>query len=180
MLSSKIQYLVLIVMSQRELLHEFPYEDIYQLRESFDPASQPFRSHQTAEVQKNKSQNTDFRCSWPDCTYTGGFKQKKDLKRHEENIHGSSKWYCGCCRNLDEKFNGTRKDKLLNHMRKKHQLPGPSSGISPLPCSEQSHHNGQKLLFTTASCVAEHLRQEHPAFISPSTELTNCGWWFIP
>lgn len=156
-------------------LGRISYADIDQVPRFRDLSSKPYRSHQTAEGQKNQSQKPKFRCSRPDCTNTGGFKQKKDLTRHEKNIHGFPQWYCGCCRNLGIKFYGARKDKLLEHMRKKHQLPGPSSGVSPLLCSEQSHHNGQKLLFTTASCVTEHLRQEHPARRAPSKEITPHG-----
>lgn len=151
-------------------------EDIAQVSTPSSLVLQSYKPHQTAGGQTNQLQNSNFRCSWPDCANTSGFRQRKDLKRHEKMHKKSPQWYCGCCRNLHTEFKGlNRKDKLLDHMRKRHQLPRSGSGIPPLNCPEEIGHNGQNLLFTTASCVVEHLRQEHSASMAPTTVMTTCG-----
>lgn len=161
---------------QIELAGESPgNEDIPHSETSSDLCLQPNKPHQTAGGQKNQSQNSVFRCPWPQCANTKGFKQQKDLTRHEKK-HRDPEFYCGCCRNLGIPFQGLpRRDKLVDHMRKDHQLPGKHSGKPPLDCRERNSHNGQTLLFTTASCVDEHLRQEHSASIAPLREITTCG-----
>lgn len=151
-----------------------PAENMAQAPAFSDSCSQSNQPHETAGGQNDQSQPSNFHCLLPQCANIS-FKQLKDLRRHEK-IHEPPEVYCGCCRNLGIPFKGgSRRDKLLVHMRKKHQLPGPGSGISPWSCPEEKSHGGQTLLFTTASCLSEHFQQEHPAFTVLPTEMTTCA-----
>lgn len=134
----------------------------------FDP-SQPYEAYQSVASQEDQSQNLKLRCPWPECPNTTGFGQQKDLNRHER-WHEGRLVYCGCCLNGGVEFGLNRRDKLLGHLRKDHQLP---TNISPIPCPDKNCHNGETSLFTTASCLAEHLRQNHPA---AKEEITKWGW----
>ena len=89
------------------------------------------------------------------------FKSEKELKRHERNHDPAArKWHCGCCQNLGDKFEAsTRKDKVRDHIRLRHEKPKSgdkkNKGVS---CPVE----GCSTLFTVVSCLGEHLRQEHP------------------
>lgn len=170
----KILNILLIAPQQIEPKDGSPAETMAQAPTFSDSCSQSTQPHETAGGQNNQPQPSILHCPLPQCANTS-FKQKKDLRRHERN-HETPQWYCGCCRNLRDPFKGvSRKDKLLDHMRKKHQLPGPGTGILPSSCPEGNSHNGQTVLFTTASCVDEHLRQEHSASMGPLREITTRG-----
>lgn len=92
------------------------------------------------------------RCSHLGCEKT--FKREKDLKRHSiEHDSNATIWHCGCCQNLGDKLKGKpRKDKIQSHLRNIH---GKTKSVE---CPEE----GCYTLFTTTSCVDEHLRQIHP------------------
>lgn len=99
-----------------------------------------------------------FPCSAPACTGTS-FKHKKDLKRHEQKHDpNATLWKCGCCQNLGHTFGGsTRKDKVRDHLRGQHQHEKNKSKRIGEMCPEEDCYT----LFTAASCLREHLRQEH-------------------
>lgn len=98
------------------------------------------------------------------------FKSERDLKRHWK-IHDPDApiWFCGCCQNLGKKFKGKiRKDKVQDHLRRIHD---PKSGGTPNPgtiCLKEDC----LMLFTSASCLDEHLRQVHPSLL-PTTPRQN-------
>lgn len=167
---------MLITWQQNELVDKSPTnEDRAQAPTLSGLISQPNKPDQMAGGQKNQSQIPTHHCRWPDCANTKGFKQPKDLRRHEK-LHEPRQLFCGCCRNLGIPSKGfARKDKLLDHMRKIHQLPGTHSGKSPQGCPDGNNHNGQGLWFTTASCVDEHLRQEHSASIASANDIKTSG-----
>ena len=85
------------------------------------------------------------------------FTSKKELKRHKKKHDPNApRWYCGCCQNLGDKFEGnTRKDKVRDHMRNIHEKPKSEFELG-IHCPE-----GCLTLFTVTSCLDEHLMQVH-------------------
>ena len=78
---------------------------------------------QHLEAQKGfREQDSRFICLAPGCTNTFG--RQKDLKRHQKMHNPASPlWYCGCCLNVGVAFEGLyRKDKLQDHMKKRHKI----------------------------------------------------------
>ena len=112
------------------------------------------------KVRNNCTEAPKYYCMH--CTHPGPtFRSVKEWKRHERKHDPTArKWYCGCCQNLGDTFEAsTRKDKVRDHIRLKHEKPksGDKSnkGIS---CPVESCAT----LFTVPSCLGEHLRQVHP------------------
>ena len=86
------------------------------------------------------------------------FRSSKELKRHAKGHDPKATLFCGCCRNLRRYYNGTaRRDKLQDHLKNKHNTSkdNRSNGLS---CPVQ---RCRSLLFTTTSCLEEHIKQEH-------------------
>ena len=107
------------------------------------------------------NQGSKLVCLVPGCKNTTGFSHQKELLRHSrEHNPESPLWYCGCCRNMGITYKAThRKDKLKDHMKKVHRMPSSKSDFYNQECPQGSCSD--RLLFTTDSCVSEHLRQEH-------------------
>ena len=100
---------------------------------------------------------TNLRCSFPECEGIK-FKSRKELRRHAKGHDpDSTRWYCGCCQNLGERFKpNPRKDKVQDHLRNKHETSRSEEkktiGIS---CPVE----GCYTLFTALSCLDRHFKQ---------------------
>lgn len=112
-----------------------------------------------AAAQLGSMDGSKFRCMHPECQGFS-FKMQKDLRRHEKKHDPSSPlWQCGCCLNLGQSYSGSkRKDKVRDHLRNQHETLKSKDETAGIFCPE----NGCHALLTAASCLDEHLRQEHP------------------
>jgi len=126
--------------------------------------------------QKEVQKSTRYYCQVSDCRNKTGFQREKDLKRHEKKHDDESPlYYCGCCQLQGENFQGLeRKDKVQKHMDNKHQMES-SSEARGLMCTEEDCHLEKRLLFTTQSCLAEHVRQYHPTSTASLGEKPTSG-----
>jgi hypothetical protein len=113
-----------------------------------------------------------FTCPDPQCS-NATFKLKKDLTRHKRMHNPKSPLRnCGCCQNMGQIYKGnTRMDKVRDHLRSKHDTQKPEGRTLGERCPIVGCHT----LLTAASCLHEHLRQEHPNDILETTSQTING-----
>ncbi len=118
-------------------------------------------------VDQDRQAEPKYRCMHP--THPDDerrtFSKKKELNRHMK-VHNpdATLWSCGCCQNLGDNFEPkVRKDKVQTHLRKIHERPR-SEDNKGISCPEK----GCYTLCTAASCLDEHLRQNHS---SPPREI---------
>jgi len=136
---------------------------------------------QRATGQKGIQRSNRYYCQVSDCRNKKGFLREKDLKRHvKKHDDESPLYYCGCCQLQGEKFQGLeRKDKVQKHMDNKHQMAscGEARGLT---CTEEDCNLEKRLVFTTQSCLAEHVRQKHSTFPASLGEKPTSGEFFQP
>jgi len=142
---------------------------------SYEPVHSAGANTGRIAVPRGFVEKSKFRCLVPQCRGRS-FNHKRDLKRHEKRHNSNAKlWYCGCCQNSGDPYRGqVRKDKVQDHLRRKHDKSqsGDNKGI---PCLVE----GCFMLFTTGSCLHTHLRQEHPNEQGDRRTQTNNGKYIL-
>jgi len=81
---------------------------------------------------------------------------KRPMRRHDSN---ANLFICGHC-DTDKK----RRDSLLDHLRKKHELPNQASPVSCLSCSHPMNNrrqSGKEIIFATKISLEKHLAENH-------------------
>ena len=110
--------------------------------------------------QASKSQEK-LHCLHPECRGSARtYSREAELKRHEKEHNSNAPvWRCGCCQNQGKFYEGSkRKDKVREHLMKKHYIWKPEGQVPEISCSEIGCHT----LLTAATCLYEHLRVKHP------------------
>ena len=100
-----------------------------------------------------------YRCSDPACANIS-FGLKKDLTRHEKEHDAINWWKCGCCQNLGYTTKRKRRYPMQQHLERTHQREESTHRGDKV--GEECPEEGCKTLFIGASCLFEHMRQEHP------------------
>ena len=110
-------------------------------------------------------------CLHSGCTNSSGFTRKWDLKRHYVTAHSDTppQWSCGCCENSnsEKRYRYKRKDKLSQHMLKKHRIPTRS-----YPCQFCTSATGVEHHFSSRSCLEFHLHRDHPEQLLNNSQLS--------
>lgn len=112
------------------------------------------------------------RCDVPGCEHVR-FSKEKELTRHmKKHDPNAILWQCGCCQNLGAPYKAKeRKDKVRDHLRSRHQSSG-SEDTKGIDCPVDNCYT----LITAASCLDEHLRQEHVGHYWDLSNQTSNGW----
>ena len=138
------------------------------------PSPRSVDSSDALAVSNDCTEGPKYRCTHDTHKNRGPtFKSERELKRHWK-VHDpdARKWYCGCCQNLGEKFKGnTRKDKVQDHLRRIHESKSAGTPNLGTICLKENCLT----LFTTASCLDEHLRQVHPGYRREMADKTMDG-----
>jgi len=82
------------------------------------PSKGTFRSRNDLKIHLRNKHLDPLVCTVPQCDYKQPFGKQHELRRHMETFHGGSHTHCCPIELCGEKF--PRNDKLLKHMREKH------------------------------------------------------------